>query len=375
MSTTVMKPATHTRPSHARTALGRPWFLAALGLTVLVSCSSGNAVTAKPQGAAPGSDSTPSVLATIGDENVTMADLRTRAGEPLEQLDGQYRRARDKIIASVLDSMVSERLLTNEVKKRGKSADDLMLAEMGTGPEPTEAEIAAWYKDNPARVGTRTLDQVRPQIAEYLRNDRRHASYAKLLDRLKTENKVSMKFEPWRAEFANQGAPVLGKNSAPVTLVEFSDFQCPYCQAVAPTLKEVTQKFGDQVKIVYRQYPIPSLHPFALKAAEASLCANEQGKFWELHDAMFQDQKKLAVSDLKQTARRLGVDGKKFDNCLDTGRYTEQVQNDMKEGARVGVNGTPAMFINGRYVEGGTVPFSVLEALIKKELAQAKSGN
>jgi hypothetical protein len=105
-------------------------------------------VTAKPQGAASGPDSTPSVLATIGEEKVTMADLRVRAGEPLEQLDGQYRRARDKIIASVLDSMVSERLLTNEVKKRGKSADDLMLAEMGTGPEPTEAEIAA---------GTRTI--------------------------------------------------------------------------------------------------------------------------------------------------------------------------------------------------------------------------
>jgi protein-disulfide isomerase len=124
---------------------------------------------------------------------------------------------------------------------------------------------------------------------------------------------------------------------------------------------------------VYRQYPIPSLHPFAFKAAEASLCANEQGKFWQLHDAMFADQQKLAVSDLKATAKRLGIDSKKFDACLDAGRFVEQVQNDQREGSRVGVNGTPAMFINGRYVEGGSVPFSKLEMLINKELAGLNS--
>jgi protein-disulfide isomerase len=128
------------------------------------------------------------------------------------------------------------------------------------------------------------------------------------------------------------------------------------------------------VRIVYRQFPLTNLHPFAFKAAEASLCANEQGMFWQMHDAMFADQQKLSVTDLKQTARRLGMNGKSFDACLDSGRYVEQVQNDQKEGSRIGVNGTPAMFINGVAVEGGAVPYSVLEAAIQKELESRKSG-
>jgi len=315
----------------------------------------------------------PAILATVGDEKITLDDVRARSGERLEQIDIQYRRSRDKLINATLDSMVQERLVGAETKKTGKSAEQLIAAEMNGPPEPSDVEIAAWYSDNQARLGGRTLDQVRSQIVDFLRKQRRADASKKLDDRLRAERPVAIAFEPFRLTFADDGAPSLGKKDAPITLVEFSDFQCPFCQSTAPTLKQVAQKFGDQVRIVYRQYPIPSLHPFALKAAEASLCANEQAKFWELHDAMFEDQRKLAVSDLKATARRLGIDGKKFDACLDTGRYTEQVQNDQKDGQRVGVTGTPAMFINGVAVDGGAVPLPVLESLIQKELARVKA--
>ena len=235
---------------------------------------------------------------------------------------------------------------------------------------PPTAEIKAWFDDNQARLGGRTLDQVRSQIAAFLRNQHRAEAATKLEDRLRAEHRVRVAFEPYRLQFRNDRAPTLGRKDAPVTLVEFSDFQCPYCKLAAPTVKEVARKFGDKVQIVYRQYPIESLHPFALKAAEASLCANDQGKFWELHDAMFADQTKLAVSDLKQTARRLGLDGKAFDSCLDSGRHADQVQNDLKEGQRFGLTGTPTMFINGVIVDGGAVGFSVLEGLIKRELSR-----
>jgi protein-disulfide isomerase len=323
--------------------------------------------------AAEASGEVPSTLATIGTEKITLADVRGRAGEQLDQLDVQYRRTRDKLIGSALDSMVRERLLAAESKKTGKTADELIGAAIGGTATPSDVEIAAWYNENQARMNGRTLEQVRPQIADLLTKQRRTEAATKLEQRLRDEQGVKIAFEPFRLTFANAGAPTLGKMDAPVTLVEFSDFQCPYCQAVAPVLKQVAEKFGDKVYIVYRQYPIPSLHPFAFKAAEASLCANEQGKFWALHDAMFEDQKKLAVSDLKATARRLGLDSKKFDGCLDAGRYVEQVQNDQREGQKIGVNGTPAMFINGTYVEGGSVPFSVLEALINKELSRINS--
>ena len=251
-----------------------------------------------------------------------------------------------------------------------------MTAEAGpAGLTPTDDEVFAWYKANPNRVGGRPIGQVRSQIASMLQTQKQHDAEEKLLDRLNVEQKVAVSWQPYSLRFDLDKAPSLGKPNAPVTLVEFSDFQCPFCQASVPTLKQVAQKYGDKVHIVYKQFPIPSLHPYAPKAAEASLCAAEQSKFWELHDAMFADQKKLSVSDLKQTARKLGLDGKKFDSCLDSGRYVEQVQNDQKEGKRAGVNGTPAIFVNGRSVDGGSVPFSVLERVIDRELARANAGS
>jgi protein-disulfide isomerase len=315
------------------------------------------------------------VLATIGDEKITMSDIRDRAADRLDYLETQYQLAKSNIVRSSLDTMLQERILSAEAKKTGKSVDDLIAAEAGAkGVTPSDSEVAAWFQKNQNRTGGRSLDQVRSQIIDYLRNEKRRAAEKKLEERLRAERKVVVSYQPFRLKFNNEKAPTLGKSDAAVTLVEFSDFQCPYCQAAAPTLKQVAEKFGDKVQIVYRQFPIASLHPFALKAAEASLCAKEQGKFWELHDAMFSNQQKLSVSDLKQTARRLGMDGKKFDACLDTGRYVEQVQNDMKEGQRVGVTGTPAMFINGTSVDGGSVPFSVLETAIQKELDRSKNG-
>jgi protein-disulfide isomerase len=326
---------------------------------------------ARPTAAVTSGPSTPDPLATIGVEKITLADVRARVGDELDQLDVQYRRERDKLIGGAIDTIVRARLFEAESKRTGKTEDQLLASEItGSSIEPSDAEINAWFNDNQARLGGRSLEQIRPQIAAFLRNQRRADAVTKLEDRLRAEHRVTVAFEPYRLQFKNDGAPTLGRKDAPVTLVEFSDFQCPFCKQAAPTLKQVAQKFGDKVQIVYRQYPIESLHPFAPKAAEASLCANDQGKFWELHDAMFADQTKLAVTDLKQTARRLGLDGKEFDSCLDSGRHVEQVQKDMKEGQRVGITGTPMMFINGVVVDGGAVGFSVLEGLIRRELSR-----
>jgi protein-disulfide isomerase len=315
----------------------------------------------------------PDVLATVGDEKITMADIHARAGEDLDKLEMQYQLMKSKLIGLALDSVIRQRTVVAEAQKQGKTLDQMVAAEAPGGVEPSELDIATWYKENAERVPGRTLDQLRPQITELLRGQRRQAAEKKLMDRINTERKVVIKYQPFRLQFTNGEAPALGKKDAPITMVEFSDFQCPYCQRMAPVIKEVSQKYGDKVRIVYRQYPIPSLHPFALKAAEASLCANDQGKFWEMHDAMFADQKKLSVTDLKQTAQRLGMSDKKFSSCLDSGRYAEQVQNDSKEALRSGVTGTPAVFLNGIIVDGGSVPFSVVEAAIQKELARSGS--
>src|SRR5688572_10442876 len=343
-----------------------------LGGGVLAGCADRGASAAQSEErTSPRAKDVPEVLATIGDERVTMADVSSRIGDALEKLETQYRQARHAMIDTTLQAMVRERILGAEARKQSKTIDQLIDAEAGTGPI-TEQEISAWFQGNQARLGGRSLEQLRPQIADYLIRVRRGQAADRLEARLSTEQKVIVNFEPFRVALNNDGAPSLGPADAPVTLVEFSDFDCPFCGRFHPTLKQLSDKFGDKLRVVYRQYPIVSLHPNAFKAAEASLCAHDQGKFWEMHDTMFQEQGRLSVSELKVKAGRLGLNQKKFDTCLDTGRYTEQVQNDIKEAQKAGVTGTPALFVNGVSVEGGAVSLEVVAKAIDEELARAK---
>ncbi len=315
----------------------------------------------------------PEVLATVGNEKITLADVESRAGKDLERIEIQYHQLRSTIVQAALDSMLREHTVEAEAKRQGKSVEQLVQAEGGVALNPTDADIAAWYKANPDRTGGRPIETIRAQIADVLKQEKMQAAADRLVARINKEKNVKVNFEPYRLTFDNGTSPTMGKDNAPVTLVEFSDFQCPFCHRFAPILKQVHDKYGDKVRIVYRQYPIPSLHPFAFKAAEASLCANDQGKFWEMHDSMFGEQTKLGVADLKDKAVRLGMDRKKFEQCLDTGRYTEQVQKDMADGAKVGVNGTPAVFINGFELKGGAVPFETVQAAIDRELARGET--
>jgi protein-disulfide isomerase len=317
----------------------------------------------------------PEVLATIGDDKITMKDVRERAGPDLDRVETQYRQAKSETVETAIRALLREKVILAEANKQGKTIEQLVDEEAGPGLNPTDVEIAAWFQENQSRTGGRTLETLKPQIAELIRGQRRHDAAIRLEERLNKERNVVINFQPYKLAFDNTAAPVMGKNDAPVQMVEFSDFQCPFCHQFAPTLKQVKDKYGDKVQIVYRQYPIPSLHPFAFKAAEASLCANEQGKFWEMHDVMFAEQSRLTVTDLKEKAVRLGMDKGKFDKCLDTGRFTEQVQKDMTDGARVGVTGTPAIFINGVEVKGGAVAFDVVASAIDKELARAPKAN
>jgi protein-disulfide isomerase len=313
----------------------------------------------------------PAVVATIGDEKITREDLLDRIGANLDAIENQYRRNKDKAIEDGIQKILKEKVIDAEAAKQGKTTDQLVEAEAGGAVEPTDAEVSDWYTRNKLRVGERTLEQVRPQIVQLLKAQKLKAAKDKLEQRLNDESKVTVLYQPYRLAFNNEGAPTLGKQGAPVTVVEFSDFQCPFCYQFAPTLKKVEQDFGSQVQVVYRQFPLVTIHPFAFKAAEASLCAQDQGKFWEMHDAMFSDQQKLAVADLKSTARRLGMDEKKFNACMDTGKFTEKVQNDMIEGSKLGITGTPAVFINGVFLEGGAVPYETVSAAIKTELDRA----
>ena len=157
-----------------------------------------------------------------------------------------------------------------------------------------------------------------------------------------------------------------GSMDANVTMVEYSDFQCQYCGAAYPTVKQIVEKYGDSIKFQYRHFPLPA-HANAQKAAEASECAADQGKFWDLHDKMFDNQQRLDVGSLKSYASSLGFNTTSFNACLDSGVMASRVSFDKGEGQSAGVSGTPTFFINGKKLVGNQ-PYSTIENAIEDAL-------
>jgi len=164
--------------------------------------------------------------------------------------------------------------------------------------------------------------------------------------------------------------PAKGPANAPIELIEFSDFQCPFCLQANPTVTKVLDTYGDRIHFVYRHYPLPN-HPNARPAAEAAECAAEQDKFWPYHDRLFASAGKLADSDLKQAAADLGLDSGRFSSCFEARKYTSIVDADIRAGNDAGVSATPAFFINGRLVSGAQ-PFDVFKGIIDEELERKK---
>jgi len=162
--------------------------------------------------------------------------------------------------------------------------------------------------------------------------------------------------------------PAKGPQDAKVKIVEYSDFQCPFCGRVVQTIRQIEEEYGDKVQITFRNFPL-SFHQFAQKAAEAGECANLQGRFWEMHDMMFAHQNALRTEDLKSYAKQLGLDQEKFDSCLDNGEMKAEVERDFQDGTAAGVRGTPAFIINGEHISGA-LPFERFKEVIDKKLAE-----
>jgi len=341
----------------------RPWSLAAV-----VFLFSGMAQAQNP--AKP--------VAIVNGEPITEEQVQKEASTELQRLEQKkdqflagMERDKKKAVEDALNEIVTAKLLTAEAKKRGIPIDELVKTEVDEKvPVPSEDAVRKFYDANKARING-TFVETALDIRNYLMNEGHDRVFAVLLSKLRKDYDFKSLIEPDRTTVATQGHPSLGSATAPVTIVEFSDFECPYCGGLYPTLKTIEANYKDKVRIVYRQFPLTQIHPRAQKAAEASLCASEQGKFWQLHDAMFTDQQHLAVEDLKGKAAALSMNAEAFATCLDSGKHAAAIRDSIIEGSKAGVDGTPALFINGRFL-GGNQPYGEIEKIIEDELTRVK---
>jgi protein-disulfide isomerase len=306
-------------------------------------------------------------VATVGDHKITEKDLDAKVKPQLDQMHAMLEKRVDQLIADktfdlrreTLESMTDDYLVQQAADRDKLSVPDYLKKEYSGKNAVTDAQAKAFYEKNKGQ-GTAPYDQIKPQLLQMMNRQA-------LLERLRKNQPVKILLEPKRVVVDSSGHPALGSKDAPVTIVEFTDFQCPFCKATEATLKQLHDKYGDKIRVVHMDFPLP-FHSHALDAAKAARCANEQGKFWPFHDALFADQSKLAPADLKATAKTLGMNSTKFNACFDSAKYDSQIKADQAVGEKVGVDGTPAFFIDGRPLTGAQ-PAPKFEELINDELA------
>jgi protein-disulfide isomerase len=315
------------------------------------------------------------VAARIGDRSITVKEIddKWRAAAPAD-----HAQAVQKIYdgrKEALDSIINDMLIEQAAKAKGVNPTQYTEAEIARRVTPvTEEEIVAFFQENQAQMQGRGLAAMGPAIRRYLDDERRSNAYQAFVGELRKGGPaVRMVLDAPRFNVTvAPDDPSLGAANAPVTLVEFSDFQCPFCLRVAPTLKRLRQTYGDRIRIVWKDFPLTQIHPEAFKAAEAAHCARDQGKFWEYHDVLFANQQALQPESLKKYAADLGLNTGTFNTCLDTAKYGDRIQEQMGIGNGLGVGSTPSTFVNGRLVSGA-VPYETFAAIIDEELERAKT--
>ncbi len=302
-----------------------------------------------------------SVVAEVGGVKVTMAELEQEESAKLLGAHYQYYQVEIK----ALDELIDKKLIEQKAKSEHLTVDQLVDRDIKPlVKDPTEDQMEVYYEgletDQP-------FELVRGKILEKIRQLRLEKARAAYAASLRTASTVYVTLAPPRVDVGVEAAQMVGPQNAPVTLIEFADYECPYCQKVAPDLKKLQAEFGNKVSFTFRDFPLP-MHARAEKAAEAARCAGDQGKFWEFHDAIFQS-KELDFDQLKVHAQSLKLDTARFDKCLDSGDEAAAVGQDRKEGIRLGLTGTPSFFINGHFLSGA-VDYATLRKVVEQQLAE-----
>ena len=335
-----------------------------------VACSP--PATPDAESAAAPADATPALR--IGDETISVGELDEWIKDQLFEQETEAGKTSKlyEVRAGAAENLVAQRLLEAEAKRQGTTSDALLEAEVKKRVSVSDAEVQRFYDDNKKSFGERGIDEMKAQIREHLERRAAPEAARKYVQELRDVAKVEVLIERPRTAVEATG-PARGPADAPITIIEFSDYQCPFCRRAEPTVQQVLAEYEGKVRFVFRHFPLDRIHPQARGASEAAACAAEQGKFWEYHAELFVEGVQLDRAGLDAVAAKTGLDPAAFKDCVDTRKTQALVEADLKAGEAAGVSGTPAFFINGIPLRGA-LPLDDFKKVIDEELAEKAKG-
>lgn len=347
----------------------------AVAVFMLFGCGVNDATAGKEEGVKVQykAGSKAGVVGKIGDREITESELISEDASELYELENRVFEFKD----AKFRDLVQKEVIGSEAKKANMSVEDYITKKITDGGKKiktSDSEIKKFAEER--RIPADKVDQLKDRIKEFLGEEKKRNLVDEFVSKQAAKNKLAVEsyvFKPSRPKFdvkVRDTAFVRGSKDAKVEIVEFSDFQCPYCSRGAQSMEKVVKKYGKKIKFVFQHFPL-AIHPDAPKASEAAECAGEQGKFWEMHDRLFANQEKIKEADLKEHAKALKLKTDKFDECLSSGRTAALIKADMEQAEKLKVRSTPTFFINGQLVMGALPP-EEFEKIIDEELAKAK---
>lgn len=307
--------------------------------------------------------------------SLTYAEVTTPMKSQLDQMLAEYLMGRYDVEYQAAQQAMDEKILEAEAKKRGLGAiEDLLKVEINDKVgKPTDAEIAEAYEALKRKLRGQTMEEARSVLESAVTQKKQGERYAVYIEELRKTYKASVQLQfpdvP-RIDVSADDDPFVGPADAPITIIQFAEFQCPYCGKARESVDKVMANYDGKVKFVFRDFPL-DFHQNAIPAAVAANCAGQQDKYWPVHDAFMKNQSALAEGDLLRVARDAGLDMEKWETCRKDPTIEAEIRKDAEAGAKAGVTGTPAFFINGVFLNGAQ-PYEKFQAIVDAELREKK---
>ncbi len=315
------------------------------------------------------------IAGRIGDRDISVDELDTYIKDELFRRAARGEKESDFYVLRQREfqRMASDRVLEAEAEAQGIAPEELLARESGRGIEIHDSQLLALYEANKEQFQGKPFEEVGPLIRQHLERQEAQANAGRYLASLRDAAKVEFVLERARVEVAGSG-PSVGAEDAPVTIVEFSDYECPFCKQAEAVVAQVRDRYPEHVRFEFRHFPLEHIHPRARAAAEAAICAEDQERFWEFHELVFADaDTDLSDEKLRAHAESVGLDVAVFDVCVAERSGKSRVDGDLDAGREAGVNGTPTFFVNGIPVTGGGSPDDFAK-LIDEELERLRAG-